>query len=318
MKCWGAMLSLAKAWVRGKGGSRMKATGLVLAVGALLMSLVACSTRAAQGQDPADELRILRAENDMLKAQRQADIEQVEGLGKEIKALREELHTLKAELAGIKVRLAALEPEADKAPPTVPRPGRSEEAERDLDKVRKAAEEEAHRSAEERRQKESRVALEKELAQVTTQLEQAKTDGRAAVALRNQLELQYKSLHAAEENRYQARVKEIEDAYRKQRAAISYPRPLMPGASEAQRVEYQRQEAEYRRRVQELERWRSEMLDAAQVDRTGQHRKIEDQFQPQVTAIDSKITRLAETVKTLDQRRAELQAQIDAKGKDVP
>lgn len=298
----------------------MKQMAFLLAIGMFVLALGACAARAAEGQDPAEELRILQAENNMLKAQRQADIEQIEDLGKEVKALREELDALKAELAEIKVRLAALEPEADKAPPTVPRPGRSEEAERDIDKVRKAAEEEAHRTAEERRQKESRLALEKELAQVTTQLEQAKMDGRAAVALRNQLELQYKSLHAAEENRYQARVKEIEDAYRKQKQllAISYPRPPGILQGEAERVEYQRQRAEYERRLQELERWRSEMLNAAQVDRTDRHRKIEDQFQPQVTAIDSKITRSAETVKTLGQRQAELKAQLARQSRSGP
>ncbi|MCX5647670.1 MAG: hypothetical protein NTX40_01020 [Planctomycetota bacterium] len=66
----------------------MKATGLVLAVGALLMSLVACSTRAAEGQEPADELHVLQAENEMLKRQRTGYLKYVENQAQEILRLK--------------------------------------------------------------------------------------------------------------------------------------------------------------------------------------------------------------------------------------
>ena len=66
----------------------MKATGLVLAVGALLMSLVACSTRAADEPDAAAEIAALRAENNMLKKQRTDLLERLKTLEQEISRLK--------------------------------------------------------------------------------------------------------------------------------------------------------------------------------------------------------------------------------------
>ena len=61
---------------------------------------------AAEGQDPTDELRILQAENNMLKRQRQADIERINALKKEIESLKkpleEEINALKKEIESLK------------------------------------------------------------------------------------------------------------------------------------------------------------------------------------------------------------------------
>ncbi|HUX01508.1 MAG TPA: hypothetical protein VMY35_11070 [Phycisphaerae bacterium] len=63
----------------------------------------------------------------------------------------------------------------------------------------------------------------------------------------------------------------------------------------------------------ELERRRSERLLAVEAWRTNQYREIDRRYQPQVTAIDTKIAQLAEVVKSLTQAQAELQAQLSTR-----
>ena len=75
-------------WRRRKGGGAMKQMVFPLAIGMFVLALGACAARAAEGQDPAGELRILRAENDMLKRQRTGYLKYVENQAHEILRLK--------------------------------------------------------------------------------------------------------------------------------------------------------------------------------------------------------------------------------------
>jgi hypothetical protein len=64
----------------------MKRTAFLLTVGAGLLALGLCGTWAANGQEPADALRLLQAENTLLKATMVQRDKEIESLKKEIES----------------------------------------------------------------------------------------------------------------------------------------------------------------------------------------------------------------------------------------
>ena len=185
------------------------------------------------------------------------------------------------------------------------------EAQRQAEEQRGREAEAKQQADEEQRKQEAIAALSRELGRITASLEQAKAEGRAAVQERNQLQYKYNSERQQVEQEYQTMVNDIEKKYKSERRSLSPPIPPPPFFdTPAERVEYQRQYAEYQRQLAEVERRRSERLLAAEAWRTNQYREIDRRYQPQVTAIDSKIAQLAEVVKSLMQSQADLQNRL--------
>lgn len=173
---------------------------------------------------------------------------------------------------------------------------KAEETTHSLEAARRKAEADERKREEERRRKEARLALKGALVSVTAQLEEAKTRGRAAVALRKRMEGMYKQEHAGVEIQYHELVDEIEKQHRRELLAIG-------------RL-FSRNPSEYRRRHAEAVRRKSERLLEAKAWRTAEHRAIEERYQPQVVAIDSRIAQLAAAVRALTKRLAELKTRL--------
>jgi hypothetical protein len=174
------------------------------------------------------------------------------------------------------------------------------EAQRQAEEQQRREAEAKQQADEEQRKQEAIAALSRELGRITASLEQAKAEGRAAVEERNQLQYKYNSERQQVQQQYDAMVDEIEKRYKAERRSNSIP------GSSATRKDW----AEYERQSMEIERRRSERLLAAEAWRTNQYREIDRRYQPQVTAIDSKIAQLAEVVKSLMQSQADLQNRL--------
>jgi cell division protein FtsB len=108
-------------WWRRKGGGAMKQMVFPLAIGMFVLALGVCAARAAEGQDPANELRLLRAENTLLKASLAQRNKEVEALKAEIAKLSEQVRQLQelCRNAGIALPQPTAEPVA--TPPEAPK-----------------------------------------------------------------------------------------------------------------------------------------------------------------------------------------------------
>lgn len=100
----------------------MKRTAFPLTVGAFLLALAAIGTWPAEGQEPADQLRLLRAENQLLKTTVAQRDETIEALKKKIVTLkaepaRVELKKVRKELAEARARIQQLSKELEQANP---------------------------------------------------------------------------------------------------------------------------------------------------------------------------------------------------------
>jgi hypothetical protein len=94
----------------------MKRTTFLLTVGVCLLALVVCGTWTANGQEPVDELRLLRAENTLLKATMAQRDKEIESLKKEIESSKALTTTLLEKLRA-KSSVATTPPVVD---PTTP------------------------------------------------------------------------------------------------------------------------------------------------------------------------------------------------------
>lgn len=93
----------------------MKRTAFPLTVGAFLLALAAFGTWPAEGQEPPDELRLLRAENQLLKTTVEALKKKIETL--EAEPAQVELKKLRKELAEARTRIQQLSKELEQAKP---------------------------------------------------------------------------------------------------------------------------------------------------------------------------------------------------------